>query len=222
MKVSRFSDLNDPFELSSSDVGHKDFRLKLQAFIREASSRFGLLCFSDNWKSPVMWAHYANKHSGVCLGFDINDAHLTSVRYLDARMLHRFSHESLEHSVQFIDHMLYQKAQEWSYEREMRAIILLDRRKQSMHHIPFGHDLQLREVVIGCRNPLSPSDIEPFIRAQEKSVEIIKARPAFKRFDMVPNRRYKTVVIPAAKDCTPLHGLPRDGTRFLKGPGVAF
>lgn len=222
MKVSRFPDLNDPFELASSDIGDKTSRLRLRAFIAEASSRFGLMCFSDNWKSPVMWAHYANKHTGVCLGFDINDAYLTQVRYLETRMLHEFGSESVTSDIQFIDKMLYQKANEWSYEREVRAIALLDEPDRTMHHIPFGHDLQLREVVIGCRNPLSPSDIEPFICAQETSVDIIKARPAFKRFDMVPNRRYKFVNIPAARDCSPLHGIPRTGTRFLHGPGFTF
>ncbi len=218
MKVSRFADLNDPFELASNDIGDKAIRLKTQAYITEAQKRLGLLCFSDNWESPVMWAHYANKHTGVCLGFDISDAYLTPVRYLEARILHQFSSEFVADNIQFIDRMLYQKAKEWSYEREIRAIVLLDEPGRAIHHIPFGHDLQLREVIVGCRNPLSPSDIEPFICAQETPVEIIKARPAFKKFEMVPNRHYKFVNVPAAKDCSLLHEIPLTGTRFLQGP----
>lgn len=215
MKVSQFSDLNDPFELASHDLGNKSVREKVRAYIEEASNRLGLICFSDNWKSPVMWAHYSHKHTGVCLGFDISDGYVTSIQYLEARALHHFDEKPLTDSPQFIDQMLYHKAQEWSYEREIRAIVLLDGPRRPMYHIPFGYDLQLREIIIGCKNPLSPTDLEPFVLPQETSVQIIKARPAFKRFDMVPNRRYKVVAIPATKDCSKLHITPRTGPRFL-------
>jgi len=218
MKVSRFQDLNDPFELTSHDMGDKTVRLKLRAFIAEADKRFGLICFSDNWKSPVMWAHYAVKHNGLCLGFDISDGYLTPIQYDDARILHIFD-KGVATDYDLIDQMLYHKAIEWKYEREIRAIVLLDGPQLPMYHIPFGLDLQLREVIIGCRNPMSPRDLEPFILAQETSVQIIKARPAFKKFEMVENRQYKTVTIPAARDCRRLHGVPRTGPRFLKGPG---
>lgn len=217
MKVSRFPDLNDPFELASHDLGNKSVREKARAYIAEASNRFGLICFSDNWKSPVMWAHYSHKHTGVCLGFDISDGYVTPIQYLEARALHHLDDKSSvdSHQFQFIDQMLYHKAQEWSYEREIRAIVLLDGPRRPMYHIPFGYDLQLREIIIGCRNPLSPIDLEPFVLPQETSVQILKARPAFKRFEMVPNRRYKAVAIPATKDCSKLHGTRRTGPRFL-------
>lgn len=220
MKVSLFPDLNDPFELASHNIGSKGVRAKLRAYTAEASKRFGLICFSDNWKSPVMWAHYADKHKGVCLGFDINDDYLTPIQYLEGRTLHCFDKEAPVNSEQFIDQMLYHKAQEWSYEREIRAIVLLDGPQRSMYHIPFGLNLQLREIIIGCRNLLSPRDLEPFILAQETSVQIIKARPAFKRFDMVLNRSYQTVTIPATRDCSWLHGTTRTGPRFLKCAGI--
>ena len=218
MKVSRFQDLNDPFELTSHDIGDKNVRAKLRAFTAEADKRFGLICFSDNWKSPVMWAHYADKHNGVCLGFDISDGYLTPLQYVDARILHIFDKEVLTND-QLIDQMLYHKATEWKYEREIRTIVLLDGPQLPMYHITFGLYLQLREVIIGCRNPMSPRDLEPFILAQETSVQIIKTRPAFKKFEMVENRQYKSVTIPAKSDCRKLHGIPRTGPRFLIGSG---
>lgn len=219
MKVSRFPDLNDPFELNCHETGNKTVRAKLRAYIAEASKRLGLICFSDNWKSPVMWAHYANKHKGVCLGFDIHENCIAPVQYEEARILHLVDKESPRSSDQFIDQMLYHKAQEWAYEREMRAVVLIDGPKRPMYHIPFGLDVQLREVIIGYRNPLSPRDLEPFILAQETSVQIIKARPAFKKFEMVQNRRYEAVTTAASRDCGRLHGIPRRGPRFLSRVG---
>lgn len=216
IKVSRFPDLNDPFELAPHDFGDKMARLKLRAYMEEASKRFGLICFSDNWKSPVMWAHYANKHKGVCLGFDIHKDYLAPVQYVEARILHRLDKEALLISPhQFIDQMLYHKAREWSYEQEMRAIVLLDGPQYPMYHITFGLHLQLREVIIGCRNPLSPRDLEPLILPQETSVQIVKARPAFKRFEMTQNLRYKTVTVQPSCDCSRLHEIHRKGPRFI-------
>jgi len=35
--------------------------------------KLGLLCFSRNWHNPVLWSHYADKHRGICPGFDADD-----------------------------------------------------------------------------------------------------------------------------------------------------
>lgn len=29
----------------------------------------GILCMSEAWDNPILWAHYANKHAGICVGF---------------------------------------------------------------------------------------------------------------------------------------------------------
>jgi hypothetical protein len=214
MKVSRFKDLNDPFELGCHDVGDRTARVRSKAFIQTANEKFGLICFSDNWKSPVMWAHYANKHEGVCLGFDVHEEYLGYVQYAESRLLYAIE-TALQNDIQFIDEMLYHKAQEWRYERELRAIVLLDGPRLHMYHIPFGTAIQLREVVIGAKCFLSPLDLAPFILPQETSVKITKARAAFKTFEMVENKRYKSVTIPASRDCHSLHGKLRKGPRFL-------
>lgn len=217
MKVSRFRDLNDPFELACHDAGHRGARQRTRAFIKTADEKFGLICFSDNWKSPVMWAHYANKHDGVCLGFDVRDENLTCVQYVDSRLLNP-ANAKLGNGIKFIDEMLYHKAQEWKYERELRAIVLLEGPQLPMYHIPFGTSLQLREVIIGAKCLFSPMDLAPLILPQETSATIIKARPAFKAFEMVPNKRFKSVTLPPGRDCRALHGLPRKGRpRFLAG-----
>src|SRR5262245_9434016 len=114
MKVSLFPDLNDQFELRVHDHGDKHVRAKMRAFRQIASKQFGLMCFSDNWASPVMWAHYADKHNGLCLGFDINDDYLSHVNYVEARLLHRLGDDNLDSNERLIDQMLYYKAAEWA------------------------------------------------------------------------------------------------------------
>jgi hypothetical protein len=40
-----------------------------------------MLCFSRDWHNPVQWSHYADKHRGICLGFDVPDSLLVPVQY---------------------------------------------------------------------------------------------------------------------------------------------
>jgi hypothetical protein len=220
MKVSRFRDLNDPFELSCHDAGDRNARNRMLAFNQTANEKFGLICFSDNWKSPVMWAHYANKHEGLCLGFDVHSDYIGYVQYIETRLL-RPVDRKVQNSIEFIDEMLYHKALEWGYERELRAIVLLDGPRLPMYHIPFGTAIQLREVIIGAKCTSSPRDLAPFILPQEAPVIIRKARAAFKTFEMVENKRYRSVTTPSMRDCQILHGRPRNGPRFLLRASLA-
>jgi hypothetical protein len=68
MKISTFSDINDPFELAgakSSDPAVQDF------LTRHIHQKYGALCFSRKWSNPMLWSHYSDKHKGICLGFEI-------------------------------------------------------------------------------------------------------------------------------------------------------
>jgi hypothetical protein len=52
--------------------------------------RFTLLCFSADWSHPLIWAHYSDKHRGLCLGFEIPSevakAKTRSVTYIPAAL----------------------------------------------------------------------------------------------------------------------------------------
>lgn len=85
IKVSRFSDLNDPFELLALRSSHRSVR-NFGRILRDQYDRStGLLCFSKNWISPTLWSHYGTKHRGICLGFDIARNALLDVIYADDR-----------------------------------------------------------------------------------------------------------------------------------------
>ncbi|NDP48093.1 MAG: DUF2971 domain-containing protein [Sulfuriferula multivorans] len=78
LKIARFGDLNDPFELLAAELEDKDFRKAVKSWKNEFHNTKGLLCFSESWHNPVLWSHYADKHRGVCLGFDIPDEYAIS------------------------------------------------------------------------------------------------------------------------------------------------
>src|SRR5687767_14278862 len=73
IKISRFSDLNDPFELLGANLKDKNYREAFRLTRDELHNDKGLLCFSRSWGNPVLWSHYADKHRGICLGFDVSD-----------------------------------------------------------------------------------------------------------------------------------------------------
>ena len=57
IKVARFADLNDPFELLATEMSDKDFRVAMKSWKNDFHKTKGLLCFSEDWKNPVLWSH---------------------------------------------------------------------------------------------------------------------------------------------------------------------
>ncbi len=86
LKIARISELNDPFEFAAVDLSDTDFRRDWESMKQSMSGDYGILCFSGNWNNPVLWAHYADRHKGLCLGFDIPDELLKQVEYTDKRV----------------------------------------------------------------------------------------------------------------------------------------
>jgi hypothetical protein len=58
MKISCFADLNDPFELLGANLTARSDREAFRRWKRQISGKYGLLCFSESWQSPLLWSHY--------------------------------------------------------------------------------------------------------------------------------------------------------------------
>ena len=71
IKISEISDLNDPFELIPCDLSDPRHLHAVLATRDEMTRNRGLLHFSRSWANPLLWAHYGDKHRGMCLGFDL-------------------------------------------------------------------------------------------------------------------------------------------------------
>src|SRR5277367_502008 len=71
LKIAQIEDLNDPFELRCMDTSGKVNRMAYELWRQESAARFGVLCFSERWNDILQWSHYADRHRGICLGFDV-------------------------------------------------------------------------------------------------------------------------------------------------------
>lgn len=122
LKIARFADLNDPFELMAVDVTNFDFRVGISAKKGLIDRDQGLICFSRAWNNPLLWSHYGDKHRGLCLGFDVPDSLLTSVRYVKGmRRINILSPATKKQAVdRLLDRLRYTKYEGWKYEDEVR------------------------------------------------------------------------------------------------------
>jgi hypothetical protein len=182
LKISAIEDLNDPFELMPFEMTD---RLRRKAFnILKKNLNQGLVCFSSEWKDPVIWAHYSDKHRGLCLGFEIPKKHCKEITYVSRRLP---CPETIDLS--HAQTTIFTKYINWSYEKEIRVWAEIKEEEGGLFYKPFDRQLKLVEVIAGARCNLRRSQIVDVLGGLATQVRIIKARAGFRRFEIVENRQ---------------------------------
>jgi hypothetical protein len=125
LKLSTPDDLNDPFDLYAVDTTDPAVAQAMEALAGHLKKTAGMLCFSRNWDNLLLWSHYGDSHTGVCLGFDIphgepGDNYDTDVLY-QPNVLPARRPEDL--NPDFADRILRTKHESWSYEQEVRMFV---------------------------------------------------------------------------------------------------
>jgi hypothetical protein len=186
IKISEIDQLNDPFELWCVNQKDKRLRIALRAYKKEMSAHYGMLCFSRHWHNPVLWSHYADKHRGICLGFEIVEHALQKVSYLTKRPALRIP-PSLEDAKQ----LLFSKYRGWHYEEEWRGWTRIDERDVAtgFYFYPFDGLVQFKEVIVGPLCEIPKTRIDEALKGDADKITVIKARLAFKTFRIVKNRK---------------------------------
>ncbi len=192
LKVSTFQDLNDPFELLAANFKEYSARLLVRNWKDRTSQETGLLCFSADWGEPVMWSHYADRHRGICLGFNVRRDLVKKVSYRADRILHRLDTEEDPGRLpeKLKKQLLYTKSANWSYEEEYRALINLKdtNTENNLQFINLNKDIELAEVILGPLCQESISKVRRFVHSKHPNALVYKARLAFRSFKIVPNK----------------------------------
>jgi hypothetical protein len=184
LKIAQIDDLNDPFDLWA--VAQPD--PKLRKAIREtkeyAARNFGMVCFSLSWRNPLLWSHYAERHRGIALGFDISKAKIKRVSYVKERPIFTAIDLSL------VRQLLFTKYIDWGYEQEVRVFTTLEDRdsETGLYFADFSDDCALREVVVGPLSNVTVGELEEALGEHRGQVTFTKARLAFNSFKVVRNR----------------------------------
>ncbi|HEX6372499.1 MAG TPA: DUF2971 domain-containing protein [Longimicrobium sp.] len=122
----------------------------------------GIACFSRSEYILLLWSHYAGKHTGVCLKFDISkDEEFFNAPYLIdyPERMPRFNMIDIllkrPHSG-IVQHALATKSKDWEYEQEVR-IVKWSRFGPFRGLINFNRD-SLIEVCFGYRTSLEDKE----------------------------------------------------------------
>jgi hypothetical protein len=188
LKIARIAELNDPFELIAAELSNKTQRRAMEGLRTTLSRDTGLLCFSENWDHLLMWSHYASKHGGICLGFDVSDKFIERVRYSKHRIPIVWGNEALGQVAEsFMRSLLFTKSYDWSYEFEFRAYLQLDEAtvEHGLYYYPFDNNLVLREIIRGPLCEMPAARLATLIRAIDASVIITEAELAAKSFKII-------------------------------------
>ena len=183
LKIARIMELNDPFEFLGVDLSGREFRKVIKATKAELSKTTAILCFCKTWKHPILWGHYADKHKGICLGFEVPRSVLEKINYVDRR----FPRPDILDEA-FVRRLLFVKFAHWQYEQEYRAYVQLDKKVDGLYYAEFSEKLSLKRVIVGDQSKISRAEISQALGSLSKHVEVFKARAGFRSFDVVRNK----------------------------------
>lgn len=180
IKVSNLNSLNDPFEMVPY-MRYKGLenRKPYHKIRNQLSKKYGLLCFSQSWQEPLLWSHYADKHKGLAIGFEILKDEILKVKYTDdpIRKQIMLTKDPIENERLFLD-LAKIKYEKWEYESEYRIKVKLEECISSdcEYFLPFNNRLRVKEIVLGCK-----------FNHKQESVKIKKLASAFSA-EIIPTR----------------------------------
>lgn len=201
LKVTLIRELNDIFDcgpilvLSGANprvvnLSSTDERSEPDLPIPDVS---GLLCFSKNYSSPLLWGHYADGAKGIALGFDPDhfksktDIHVDYKEDRPVVEVRVGNDDTVSIMQKLLSHYFGTKALEWKYEDEVRYLLELEdcvpRTKMYFAEFP---SRALREVIVGPRSSLRPSYLQHLLTAHYRGigVSLHSAHLHSKRFEV--------------------------------------
>jgi hypothetical protein len=194
LKIARFADLNDPFELLPVNLADAINRRALCAFKESINETIGLICFSSTWDNPVLWGHYGDKHAGIALGFEVPDALANKVLYSDRPFRIPFDPKTKRAipNKKTVNRLLRTKFVDWKYEKEYRLFVQLEHstRESGMYFYDFSEEACLCEVILGPKCELPADRIDTLLKGFKQPIRLIKSRIAFESFRVVENKNF--------------------------------
>ena len=191
LKVSYLPDMNDPYELKCVRSEDRASQIALDQTMRESAEIYSGLCFSRSWNNILMWSHYAEKHKGICLGFDVPDQLTRDIRYIgDLLVTGDPSSLSPDEKLRISELLLWVKYKGWCYEEEVRVISSrkeIDEEK-GQYFVNFSDALILREVIAGARFPMTKKSIDDALKGYA-DVTVVKTVQSNERFEIIANER---------------------------------
>lgn len=167
---------------------------------RELMAGSGVACFAEDPDNVLMWSHYADKHHGVCLGFELakHHFHLRKVVYQSELPNVSWGHVLAEDNSEAKETLLTTKSHHWEYEHEWRLVELSDPVFQDGNDprraLRFDESA-LKRVIFGLRiKPERREELEMFFERWPTQIHYYQAEHHHSRFKVAlrpyhPSRR---------------------------------
>jgi len=195
LKVSLLDDMNDPFELNAVCLPDRQSRQEAKKFKEYMADRFGILCFSKRWKNPLLWRHYANRHKGVAIEFEIEDSVVLPIKYRKSRYalsLNKEFRRENKLNKKDIEGIWLTKYESWRYEEELRVIVEKSDciKENGFLFYPLSREIKMKGFVLGPFCEITIREIQLLLPAKN-TISVIKSRLASRSFDIVTQRDFK-------------------------------
>jgi len=156
---------------------------------RKLRNNYGISCFSKTYKDILMWSHYADKHTGICIGFYIDamklldDGFLTiAVEYKDNFIPMPYSDLDMKVRLNSILQYLSLKASFWTYEEEIRIINFDYFLNFKDNFLDFSKYAEIKEVHFGLKTSEKNKSLI------KKNLASIKIKPRFYNMEPLRNK----------------------------------
>ena len=163
------------------------FEKQLEDSVLREVGKFGICCLSRVPNSILMWAHYANAHSGFCLqfldepsdpfGVELKAAHPHDIgarlvpMQVDYSEKYPVVNRLNDSHMELAKKMYFTKAKQWKYEKEWRMV---DENGSGPHQFPSRF---LTGVIFGCRMKDEHKNmIREWCRNREPAITYYEAR----------------------------------------------
>ncbi|MBX7046185.1 MAG: DUF2971 domain-containing protein [Ignavibacteria bacterium] len=123
------------FLINKLNLSYENFsRLYFLKIIHNLIKNLRISCFSEINNDTQMWAHYANKHTGMCIEFDFTGEktsalqHFSQVIYKDLPIMELPEDIQSEEStvIDVMNKLILTKSKEWEHEKEWRIVLTKD------------------------------------------------------------------------------------------------
>jgi hypothetical protein len=147
--------------------------------------RYRVYCMCPDVKNALMWSHYADKHRGICLEFNVKNYTICSameVQYFsEFPMTRQYSNDLLESLLP-----LFAKSDIWKYEKEFRLVT-----QESANRTPHDtlesdqgqlklSDGALRSIIVGCQGRYD--EVRALVEECDSSIQILRAHKVSNRY----------------------------------------
>lgn len=211
LRISKIEDFNDVFE---DQIGYLDGEdghgaMVMNQALKNYWMEHRIICFSKESGQNLMWAHYAEKHKGIALGFVLDrPGRAESLDYTADRLcISPIDTIPISQLNEVVETLFKRNKQDaWEYEKEVRSIIPINKwfsaqeTNGNLYHdfVHIGAScaesfLVLKEVVLGCRygldpkdNAISPEGVRAVLREQGfQDVRLCQARPHRNKYQII-------------------------------------